>query len=244
MKSLLVTLALCAGCFGNAAELSGVADDGPQDGFGAVPGQCGVDSDCVPAGASCCDCPTFATTIDDPKVAACEQVDCDTNVCSTNVAATCDPVIHECVLACAPLTCLECPSGYETEANGCLSCTCAAPPPTTPECVADNDCVRVRADCCGCDNGGEDTAVPQLGAAGFDASLNCSSTPTCPGMTNQSCDPTAQARCIRGACALATEPMPDDACGRADLPACPAGTTCQINVSDSASLYGVGVCRP
>jgi len=244
---MVVVIALLAGCsFSTANELS-TADDGAGDGFGAAPGECLADTDCVPAAATCCECPTFATSIDDPKVQACDAVDCgpsSMNSCPTNVDVACDPDAHRCVLACAPLECLECPSGYVTEANGCLSCTCASAPMATPQCGSDQDCVRVRADCCGCANGGEDTAVPTAEAPQFDQMLNCSSSPTCPGIGNQGCDAAAEARCIQGQCALSAEPMPADACGRPDLPACPAGTTCKINVSDSASLYGVGVCRP
>ncbi len=250
LLSLLSLLAL-AGCFEHGSELTSAGDDGFG---GAAPplAACNTDDECVPAAATCCECPTFATSIFDPKVDACDAIDCGPSngppgdpdgVCPTNVAAICDPQIHECVLACQPLACLDCPDGYLVDPNGCLSCTCAPPPQTPPQCIADADCVRVRADCCGCDNGGEDTAVPVTDAAGFDAGLACPTNPQCPGIVNQTCDPAAEARCIQGACVL-SEPVPPDACGRPDLPACPTGTTCTINVNDSASLYGLGVCRP
>lgn len=242
MRLVLILALLATGCFGTSGELASVGDDnGPPD--GKAPGSCFTSSDCVPAAATCCDCPTFATSTSDPKVEACAAVDCDSNVCPTNVLAECNPM-HECVLACAQLECLECPEGYITEANGCVSCTCAEPATMAPTCAVDTDCVRVRNDCCGCANGGEDTAVPTSTAAAFDAGLSCSQTPQCPGVGNQMCDATAQARCIRGSCALLAEDMPADSCGRPDLPACPAGTVCRVNVSNSADLYGVGVCRP
>ena len=164
-------------------------------------------------------------------------------MCPTNVTVECDPQ-HQCAIVCAQLPCLECPEGYITEANGCVSCTCAEPVTTAPTCAVDADCVRVRNDCCGCANGGEDTSVPVGSAQAFDAALSCSQTPQCPGVGNQMCNAAARARCVRGDCALLAEDMPADACGRADLPACPAGTVCRVNVSNSADLYGVGVCRP
>jgi hypothetical protein len=242
---LVVIALLLGGCFGTSVERTLGADDdvGPNE-PGEIAGSCVEDFDCMLVGATCCECPTFATSLDDPKYATCGSVDCDMSVCPTNVEARCQD--NFCQLACAPLECLDCPVGYFTEANGCLSCTCSEPPPQSQvnACTFDSDCVRVRKDCCGCENGGEDTAVATDDAAGFDQSLNCSTSPSCPGEMNQGCDPGAQPRCVQGQCELVSEPFPTDACGRPDLPDCPAGTVCRINVNDSASLYGVGVCRP
>jgi hypothetical protein len=249
MRLVVLLLALTAGCFGNATELASAGDDSgdPQ----APPSDlasCVTADDCQLVGASCCECPTFATSIYDPRLGACDAVDCNTDalVCPTNVVAACNQ--NQCELACAPLECLPCDNGYFLEANGCLSCTCRPLQTQTPSCDVDADCSRTRADCCGCSQGGDDTAVATADLAAFDAELACPQAPQCPGQANGS-EPTCNAseftpRCALGECALLREAMPANACGRPDLPACPSGTTCKINVNDSANLYGVGVCAP
>ncbi|MBA2540504.1 MAG: hypothetical protein H0V17_12760 [Deltaproteobacteria bacterium] len=247
MRLAAIALTLTA-CFTSASELSAVGDDDADPAPGGVPnGLCRTDDECVPAGATCCDCPTFARSIFDPQSEACEAVGCDNDpsVCPTNVEAACDQASGSCVLACAPLQCLECPNGYFTEANGCLSCTCAPPVSQSPDCGVDSDCSRVRADCCGCQNGGEDTAVATADAAAFDQALSCNSGSQCPGQGNSSsdCDAELAPRCVNGACELIAEDMPAEACGRPDLPACAPGKICTINVDPAASLYGVGTCQ-
>ncbi len=238
---LLVTL---TACIGSASELAAPGDDDNNPAPNAAP-SCVTADDCVPAGATCCDCPTFALPVEDSKALACQAVECenDPSVCATNVEPSCED--NQCVLACKALECLQCPDGYIAEVNGCLSCTCAERPSTMPDCAVDADCTRVREDCCGCDSGGEDTAVPVADAASFDQALMCSSSPACPGQGNLS-EPTCAAafepRCVRGTCALLDATMPANACGRADLPECPAGQTCQINVDPAASQYGLGIC--
>ena len=185
MRLVATLLIALTACFGNASELALAGDDNnPAPPFGA-PGSCTSDAQCTLTSASCCECPTFATSIDDPKLDACTQVNCDNDlsVCPTNVAPTCNQM-QQCELACAQLPCLQCPDGYFLEANGCLSCTCAAPPSAMPSCAADSDCRRARADCCGCDAGGGDTAVSKADAAAFDGALNCPASPQCPGQTN------------------------------------------------------------
>jgi hypothetical protein len=75
--------------------------------------------------------------------------------------------------------------------------------------------------------------------------LMCDVTPQCPSLA-PTCDPDAVLACQQGRCALSTAgALPADACGRPDLPACPAGQVCVIN-GDSAPAQeqGVGVCRP
>lgn len=240
----LIFLVLTA-CIGSASELGAIADDDPSPTDpGQAPNTCRSNDDCVLAGATCCDCPTFARTISDPKTEACAAVDCDndTSACPTNVEAACDQTIGSCVLACAPLACLPCPNGYFTEANGCLSCTCAAAPSATPACSLDADCSRVRADCCGCPNGGEDTAVATADAAAFDQSLNCTSSSQCPGQSNEveeTCGAEFLPRCVNGGCELLDADMPQDACGPTP---CANGETCTINVSAAANQYGLGIC--
>jgi hypothetical protein len=250
MRFVATLLLGLAACFGNASELATVGDgNGDPPPFGSSPGACSSDDQCQLVGASCCECPSFATSIDDPRLAACDAVECETDalVCPTNVTAACNAQ-NQCELACAPLECIACEDGYVLEANGCLSCTCAIVPTQAPACSDDADCTRTRADCCGCDQGGDDTAVATADAASFDGALACPPAPQCPGQANGS-EPTCNEteftpRCARGECALLREPMPANACGRPDLPSCPTGTTCKINVNDSANLYGVGVCAP
>jgi len=246
LLALVTLIALSPACFSSASELSAPGDDFDPTDPGSVPNdECVIADDCVLTGPTCCDCPTFALPIDDPKALACEAVGCDndTSICATNVEPACDT--GRCVMACAPLSCLECPNGYLTEPNGCLSCTCAPPPSTMPKCVEDSDCARVRNDCCGCGNGGEDTAVATADAVRFDQGLNCPSTPQCPGQTNleeATCGSDFEPRCVRDACVLLDAEMPSNACGRADLLECPAGQTCQINVDPAAGQYGLGIC--
>jgi hypothetical protein len=110
------------------------------------------------------------------------------------------------------------------------------------ECDGDADCVRVRDDCCGCENGGADTAVAAGDAAAHDAALMCPASPACPG--GNSCAPDLAARCVQGMCSLVAGPLPAGACGRADLMACPEGQFCYVNASDQATMHGVGVCQP
>jgi hypothetical protein len=201
---------------------------------------CLEDSDCVPAGPTCCSCPTYAVSTVDPVARACANVDCPVSECAENVIARCSER-HRCELACAPRACeaagAACPYGFAADANGCLTCECATPEPGG--CTVDADCTRTRADCCGCLKGGFDTAVLVTERAGHDAMLMCSPTPACPGLSTCTSDvPT----CVQGSCALVSPSLPAGACGRADLPACPAGTECLVNVNDQADMHGVGVC--
>jgi hypothetical protein len=202
-----------------------------------APLECVVDADCVAAGATCCECPTYAAPAADVG-AACGQVACPRDpMCPANVRARCEPAAHRCVLACAPMACpTACPTGYATDAAGCLSCECA---PAASGCVADTDCVEVPADCCGCAGGGADTAVAAADVAAHRAALGCPPAPACPGV--DVCDLAATPRCARGACTLAA--LPPAACGRPDLPACPAGQACTINASPGADELGLGVCQ-
>lgn len=233
---LLVTV---AACFGKANELATGAD-GIAD--GGSPGQalaCMVDDDCVLVSAKCCECPTFATRKDDPIARACDGLDCPTTTCSETVQAACDPATFQCVVACQPLACNQtCENGYAADMFGCLSCECA--PPVAAGCTRDTDCVQTRADCCGCVAGGFDTAVLASDAQKYDQDLMCPASPACPGVNT--CNPGDAPRCVQGQCALTAEVVPADACGRPDLAACPAGTTCVVNASDPANLYGVGIC--
>ena len=142
------------------------------------------------------------------------------------------------MLACKPVTCaMSCADGYVIDASGCEECACAAP--SGGQCAGDGDCVRVRADCCGCAGGGQDTAVAASDAAAYDAQLMCPANPSCSGV--DSCPPDESPACVQGACQL-VKPLPAGACGRSDLPACPAGQVCTLNVDDGATERGLGVC--
>lgn len=235
MRALLV-LALFAGCSGQLAgdkALGGAQN--PTNGAGAIP-ECATDSQCMAAGLKCCDCPSYAAPTSDPAVQACGGVMCPTSTCPDNVRAACSG--GQCVLACKPLQCsMTCADGYAIDPTGCEECACAAP--TSRACIADSDCVRTRADCCGCAGGGTDTAVLAAEQASYDASLMCPSSPTCTG--SGTCAPDLAPACIEGSCALVS-PLPPGACGRSDLPACPSGQSCTLNAVDAATARGVGVC--
>lgn len=234
--AVIGVLATAAACIGSVDSLEN-AGDNPNSTPGAP--ACGVDADCVAAGPTCCACPTFALTIYDPVARACAAVkpECGPSDCTDNVVARCSE--GRCELACKPLSCgaASCPYGFVADMNGCLTCECAAPPPGG--CAADGDCVQTRADCCGCARGGLDTAVLASERSQFDANLNCSASPACPGVSTCTTD---EPTCVQGRCVLASRDLPAGACGRSDLPPCASGLACIVNASDQANMHGVGVC--
>jgi len=241
---LVVTaLAGCTGSLETGALGTGSGDNGSgAGGQGATPAECAVAADCTPEGPKCCDCPTHAVPITDPSARACSEVDCAPMTCGSPMQAACEA--GRCVLECSPVACdpsLVCENGFATDANGCLTCTCAAPP-APAACRVDGDCAETRQDCCGCALGGKDTALPADQVASYDASLGCSATPVCPGY--DACAPDLAAKCVQGECALVSGVLPANACGRADLAACASGELCTVNANDQATMYGVGVCQP
>lgn len=235
---VICALAACQGVFDPTKMLDNGSGSGGGSGSGsATIAECMVDSDCVLEGVKCCDCPSYAEPKSTPGALACDTVPCPPSSCPNNVRAACDQNF-QCTIACLPMACSSsCAAGYEIDASGCLECTCAAV--NSRSCTSDSDCVRVRADCCGCTRGGSDTAVLASDAAGFDASLMCPTNPQCPG--GDTCAPDLAPKCIEGACEL-VEPLPAGACGRSDLPACPSGQSCVINANPDATKQGVGVC--
>jgi hypothetical protein len=247
LLALAIVAAALAGCPAGV-ERETAADDGTDSsgsgsggGNGGISAECARDTDCVAAGPKCCDCPTHAVPTLDPAQQACANVDCNPSSCGSPMQAACN--LGQCVLECSPVACdsSSCSTGFATDANGCLTCDCAAPSGAV-ECDEDTDCVRVRDDCCGCAMGGSDTAVLAGDAAAHDAALMCSSEPYCSGF--DTCGSDLAARCVQGACSLVAGPLPDNACGRADLAACPEGEACYVNASDQATMHGVGVCQP
>ncbi|HEY5933676.1 MAG TPA: hypothetical protein VIU61_03550 [Kofleriaceae bacterium] len=243
MRSYVLIVLVLAGCWGD--KLASYGSDPAPDDMDPLPGQapCTVDEDCRLAAATCCECPAFAVSKFDPKYQACRGVECPDRDCAENVTARCSEDLS-CELGCAPAECAitDCPAGYAIDQpTGCLSCACAVPQ-DPPSCAVDTDCVRTRADCCGCVNGGTDTAVPASEQAAYDEMLQCESEPQCPGVN--SCEIGAAPQCVQGSCELLVGGLPPKACGRADLMACGAGEVCMVNVNDQADMHGVGICQP
>lgn len=252
MRTLLLTfVVLLAGCTRLAFEDASPTQsggDGDDNGAGA-PSHCVRDSDCATAAATCCGCPAFAVHVADPVNRACASgivcppdETCPAEV-RDSVRAACDSE-GGCYLACVEMTCgnpTSCPTGFAVDpTTGCLSCECAAP--ALDGCVDDGDCVQTRADCCGCDEGGTDTAVLASEQAAYDATLGCMASPACPQVNV--CASNVTPTCVQGRCELTMGGLPPNACGRADLPDCPQGTACTVNADDQASMLGVGVCVP
>ncbi len=250
----IALVALCGGCiFGSqseASDLNGLDDP-------TLPDECAVDDDCVPAGPSCCEAWTHAVPKSSGWEDSCEDVGTQCGeVSQPAAAASCQA--GSCVLQCTPVVCDQTfENGYATDSLGCLQCQGAgSAPPETVECQADADCVRVNADCCGCANGGSDTAVPADQLDGYLGGLDCGSSPACPGV--DVCQADLVPRCLNNTCSLLPQTNPDfspDAgggltggmtlCGSADLPACPDGQVCVLNApgADDANMNGLGVCQ-
>ena len=244
MRFLVLATLLLPGCpSSQLADIAPTSFDGDAGAGSAPRSPCFGDDDCALAGASCCACPSFAVAANDPGLKSCGTINCPpmpADSCPNNLRAAC--VGGSCALACRPMACgTTCAGGFASDANGCLLCECLQPGPDA--CVQDGDCVEVKADCCGCAHGGADTAVLAAQASAYEASLGCPSSPQCP---NQNvCSFGAVARCAAGQCTLeAPSALPPGACGRTDLPACPAGQVCTVNASPDADRQGVGVCAP
>lgn len=231
---LVATLALGVGCV--VAQDDAAA--APGDDEVRAPDACLIDTDCTLAGPSCCECPSFAVA-NAGWADACEQVDCQAPPDCPALEARCDR--GTCVAACAPTACdLQCETGFAVDAAGCTVCACPGGP-VAAQCQLDGDCARVPGDCCGCERGGVDLAVPAGEAAGYVDSLGCTGAEACPGVST--CEAGAEVRCLSGQCTLvaATAPPADGTCGRPDLPPCPVGQVCVINAPDAES--GVGRCE-
>lgn len=239
MRSPVLLLLAVTACLGKSDALQA---NGGDDKDGAPELACVDDTQCVAVAPTCCDCPTYATTTSDPLYQACADVMCPPSM------GTCPPVTAACnstgmceLRKCEPIQCpADCPGGYAPDVNGCLTCACAQP--SGVGCMTDTDCVETRADCCGCALGGMDTAVLKSDQPAYDAALGCPAAPTCPGINV--CDASQGPHCVSGSCVLTANALPANACGRPDLPPCPAGTHCTVNASDPANMQGVGTCEP
>jgi hypothetical protein len=236
LAALLVALGACW----SSQEDVAAGDDGQLDPQGY--GECASAADCVLAASTCCACPDFAMP-DMGWEDGCQDIECPMPADCPAIAADC--VEGACTTVCAPVTCdLSCEGGFAADAAGCLVCACGAGETPPASCVEDADCVEVPADCCGCAQGGEDTAVPAAYADAAVESLMCPTDPACPQI--DVCDPSAAPRCVSGTCALVpgTSDGLDVGCGRPDLPTCPEGTVCVLNADSDAQSQGVGTCQP
>jgi len=255
--SLLAAVALsAAGCFTSSGEdlASGEdRDEGDDSGGGGgganpEPQECIVASDCVPAGSTCCDCPTFAVPASSGYEEGCADVTCEPAPadCSLSEPAC---LAGRCALVCSPLvTDMVCETGFARDDFGCLLDVCANLDGSGAECDRDADCVEVPADCCGCAMGGAETAVPAGTEADYHDGLSCPPDPACPGV--DVCDPGSEPRCIAGSCQLVSSPSEDGEtpsvlCGTADTPPCPDGQVCVLNHPEGgdATQVGAGSCR-
>jgi hypothetical protein len=239
MRAGLVIVLLVA-CGGTPDNEPVVGMGGGSDVNGGAAPECAVDNDCVPAAARCCDCPTFAMPAAANNI--CAGVECPSPgsgaACAQDVHAACAE--GACVLACNVAECDQpCADGFAIDASGCETCSCYTVSSRT--CSSGSDCSEVPADCCGCSLGGSDTAVPTSEVASYEAGLGCSPDPSCPGVNT--CQPELSPQCVQGTCALAA-PLPANACGRPDLPACPTGMYCALNSDADATAQGVGTCLP
>jgi hypothetical protein len=237
---VLTALLLALGACWSAQEDVAAGDDGgqePQD-----YGECETAADCVLAASTCCACADFSMP-DMGWQDGCADIECPMPADCPAIAAAC--VDGACTTTCAPVACdLSCSDGFASDAAGCLVCACAGGevPPST--CLEDADCVQIPADCCGCAQGGADTAAPADTAEAIVEAMMCSNDPACPQV--DVCDPGAAPRCVSGTCALvpASSDGLDVGCGRPDLPMCPEGTVCVLNADSDAQSQGVGTCQP
>jgi hypothetical protein len=239
MRSLMpLLLILLGGCPQAHTDASNLGDDGgPME--PGTKSSCVDDEDCELAGRTCCECPTFSLGAGDPKVDACDSVMCPPpqSTCSM-IRAVC--VKNQCAVACEPVAVTKtCVDGFAADAAGCLIDECAVV--NAPACGGDGDCVETRADCCGCERGGSNTAVPVGVRASYDQELGCTGGESCPNVDTCVVDESPQ--CAQGTCKMIAGEVPADACGRPDLAPCANGAVCTVNANDPADKHGVGVCR-
>jgi hypothetical protein len=253
----LAAAAMLAACPAFDSESDDPGGQGPPQGGGGDIGECAVNSDCMAAGPTCCECPTHALPGTSDSFDACDDAsNCELPADCAITDAVCSA--GQCVLQCAAISCdLECEAGFRADDFGCLTCECEEPLTDGPMCIDDLDCIQAPADCCGCARGGADTAVPASELDTFLGGLDCGSQPACPDV--DVCDATSEPRCVNGSCQLTADdgldggegadggaPTPQPAyCGTPEYPPCPAGSECVLNDPDAndANMAGVGVCH-
>ena len=204
--------------------------------------------DCVAASSICCECPSFAVAAESGFDDGCGQVDCQPPDGCALVEPAC--IDSQCHLICQPVpTDKVCANGFARDSFGCLVDACREDPPDEVfACALDEDCSEVKADCCGCELGGTDTAVATSAVAQYLDSLACHSDPVCPGI--DFCDAALVPRCVAQSCTLGppeSEPAGSigSLCGVPDQAACGDGQVCVLNDPEGgdASRMGVGSCR-
>jgi len=239
----VIAIVALGGC--DFALSTSAADEGdaPSDPDGADQIQCSIDIDCTLVASSCCGCPTFAAPVG--FGGSCDDVECPEVVDCAEALAVCD--VGQCTLVCSPVeTTQVCDGGFVVDEAGCTLDMCEAP--LAPECELNGDCVVEPADCCGCDLGGNDTAVPLAGLGEHRASLMCDGNVSCPGVST--CDESGRAECLGGRCRYLTGSETDEGpalCGTTETPTCPAGEVCVLNApetGDGDAIPGIGTCQP
>lgn len=226
--------------------------DGSDPPAGGAPAECSAASECVLAASTCCECSSFGAPANEGYLEGCEDVQCQPREDCPGVEVVCDG--GRCVMICsAVIADRSCEQGFLRDEAGCLVNTCRPPDDSSgrSECELDSECAQVPADCCGCERGGDDTAVRADEAEAHVNALACTDRGTCPDIDTCSGD---EARCIGGSCMLAPGPAESEPgnggegalCGSPELPACSADLVCVLNAPQfmDASDLGLGVCQP
>ncbi len=237
-RPFIVSIAITAGCQTIGVQSSDeFGDDDPRS---EAPEICVSNSDCVLVASNCCDCPTFAAP--ESFGASCDEVECPgDNVCAP-ADAICDS--GQCELRCSVVATTQlCDRGFVVDEAGCTRDECVGTDEAT-ECTVAEDCVVVPADCCGCEQGGNDTAVPLGAEEEHIGGLMCDD-PVCPGFST--CEG-GSAGCLGGTCRYFPDAgiAPTAAfCGTLETGSCPADQRCVLNGTDfGTGIPGIGVCQP
>lgn len=253
---LIAPLVLTSACEFSSDE-AGARNDAPVDGAepdpmggggggGAPEFGCQIDSDCMLAASTCCECPSFAVSLNGGFGDSCEEVDCEEAVMCPAIVPRCDQ--NQCQIACAAIvTNKSCEFGFDRDTAGCLVDECESVA-SLIGCTEASECVQIPSDCCGCGRGGADQAVLAGEAASATEELACTGNEICPEI--DVCDIEESPQCVAGSCVLTTVDIQDvppgqgPLCGGSGLEACADGFVCLLNKSDAenASTLGVGVC--
>lgn len=74
--------------------------------------------------------------------------------------------------------------------------------PTLRTCNLDSDCVRIRADCCGCNNGGKADTLNKRYLEQYEDSVNVACDIACPRVISDDASCSAEIKCILNKCTL------------------------------------------